>query len=115
MAAVAAQSLHHRSIAQLVVTSRYGEDCTRLQKDAVATATVAAPWVQQHTRSLAMQHDLRGQPKTRLRPLIYVYDMDSLFTSKQLQWRHIKDACVSRFYSQCALLSLVVFGLAQCN
>ena len=54
-------------------------------------------------RSPTLEHDRACDPATRLRPLIYVYDMDTLFTSKMLQWRHIKEACTSRFYSRCEL------------
>ena len=81
---------------------RYGDDCTRLRKGAEATAARTAPWIRRHARSPLLEHSLTGAPATRRRPLIYVYDMDTLFTSKMLQWRHVKEACLSRFYARCA-------------
>jgi len=61
---------------------------------------VMQPWQARHARSPVLQHSLVGTPPVRARPLIYVYDMDTLFTSKMLQWRHVKEACVSRHYDR---------------
>ena len=83
--------------------SRYGSDCARLREGASQSPARDDAWTSRHVRSPVLHHDRAGGPSTRLRPLIYVYDMDTLFTSKMLQWRHIKDACVSRYYSRCAL------------
>jgi hypothetical protein len=81
---------------------RYGADCSRLALLARTSPARSAPWLQRHARSPVLDHAVTGKPKTRLRPLIYVYDIDTLYTSKLLQWRHIKHACVARFYSKCA-------------
>lgn len=60
------------------------------------------PWQARHARSAVLQQGLSRQPTVRARPLIYVYDMDTLFTSKMLQWRHVKNACTARYYAKCA-------------
>ncbi|PSC76549.1 exostosin-like glycosyltransferase [Micractinium conductrix] len=77
----------------------HGIDCAHRSADvddSSPSLVEERPWIQDFMHTPAAQDFLPGA--TRKRPLIYVYDLPSDYSTLMLQYRHGVDSCVPRYF-----------------
>lgn len=84
-------------------TGWYGTDCSRKAAGAEVEASDLdngrKPWLKRPSAVPAEAREVPALP-TRKRPLIYVYDVPPPYTTRMLQYRLVRKACVWRHFTE---------------